>query len=507
MRNQETGPGWNLKIAEPPETGRCAEPLEREKQPKAPRESDHPIVLRDGRADHMGKGVTVIRSLQRPLTPDKVGPEPVEPTFLQALSIKAGTAKAHRFQNLYGSLNETLLHQAWRTLNKRGAPGVDKVSIAQYGENLSDNIRQLVERLKRDDYRSRLIRRKYIPKGNGKERPLGIPVVEDRLLQGAVRLLLEAIFEPDFHSASYGYRPKVGAQKAVKDLTYHLQFGSYGYVVEADIKGFFDTINHDWLLKMLAERVDDNPFLGLIDRWLKAGILERDGTVIHPQTGTPQGGVVSPILANIYLHYAVDHWFEHVVKPHCHGQAYLIRFADDFVCAFQYKDDAERFYRTLPTRLAKFNLAVAPEKTCIHRFSRFHPSRKRRFTFLGFEFYWEADSKGVPRVWRRTARNRLQTSIKACKEWLKTHRHYPLPRLIQIMIRKVRGHYNYFRAIGNITSLWVFYREVVNLLYKWLNRRSQRRSLTWAGLKRVLEAYCFPTPASTHRAEKNRGLA
>ena len=177
MRNQETELGWNLQVPDTPEPGRRAEPLQRAKQPKAARESDHPIVLRDGRADHMGKGVTVIRSLQRQLAPDKVGPERVEPTFLQAISIKAGTAKAHRFQNLYGSLNEPLLYEAWRNLNKRGAPGVDKVTITQYGENLGENIKQLVERLKRDEYRSRLIRRKYIPKGNGKERPLGIPTV------------------------------------------------------------------------------------------------------------------------------------------------------------------------------------------------------------------------------------------------------------------------------------------------------------------------------------------
>jgi len=209
---------------------------------------------------------------------------------LQAISIKAGTAKAHRFQNLYGSLNESLLDKAWRNLNKRGAPGVDKVTIAQYGENLGENIKRLVERLKREEYRIRLIRRKYIPKGNGKERPLGIPVVEDRLLQGAARLLLEAIYEQDFHAVSYGYRRKVGAQQAVKDLTFEFQFGRYGYVVEADIKGFFDNIDHDWLLRMLEERVDDKPFLGLIDSWLKAGILERDGAVIHPQTGTPQAG-------------------------------------------------------------------------------------------------------------------------------------------------------------------------------------------------------------------------
>lgn len=507
MGNLETELGRHLRIPGTPGAGRRAQPLEREEQPKAAGESDHLIVLRDGRADHMGKGVTAIPSLQRPLAPDNVGPEHVEQTFLQAISNKAGRAKAHRFQNLYGGLNESLLHEAWRTLNKQGAPGVDQVTIAQYGEDLGDNIGRLVERLKRDDYRSRLIRRQYIPKGNGEERPLGIPVVEDRLLQGAARLLLEAIYEEDFLSASYGYRPKVGAQQAVKDLTYELQFGRYGYVVEADIKGFFDNLDHEWLMRMLEQRVDDRPFLGLIDCWLKAGILERDGTVLHPQTGTPQGGVISPILANIYLHYALDLWFERVVKPSCQGQAYLIRYADDFVCAFQYKDEAEGLYRALPERLAKFSLQVAPEKTCIHRFSRFHPSRKRRFTFLGFEFYWEADSKGEPRVWRRTARKKLRASIKACKEWLKGHRHYPLPKLIPAMIRKVRGHYNYFRAIGNNQSLWIFYREVVKLLYKWLNRRSQRRSLTWDGIKRVLEVFGFPKPNQSGQAVTGRGLA
>jgi len=235
----------------------------------------------------MGKGVTIVRTLQRQLAPDIVGLEHVEPTFLQRISTKASTAKAHRFQNLYGCLNEALLHTAWRKLNKRGAAGVDKETVAQYGMNLDSNISQLVKRLKRGDYRSRLIRRKYIPKGNGKERPLGIPVVEDRLLQGAARLLLEAIFEADFQPFSYGYRPKVGAQKAVKELTYELQFGRYGYVVEADIKGFFTAIDHDWLLRMLKERIDDKPFLGLIDSWLKAGILERDGQVIHPPNWNP----------------------------------------------------------------------------------------------------------------------------------------------------------------------------------------------------------------------------
>jgi group II intron reverse transcriptase/maturase len=455
----------------------------------------------------MGKGVTDIRSTQRQLAPDSVGPGLDEPTFLRAISTKANRDQVHRFQNLYRHLNEALLHQAWRKLNKRGAAGVDKETVVQYGKNLDDNIRRLVERLKRGEYRSRLIRRKYIPKGNGKERPLGIPVVEDRLLQGAARLLLEAIYENDFLPISYGYRPSMGAKEAIGDLTYELQFGRHGYVVEADIQGFFDNIDHDWLLRMLAQRIDDKPFLGLIDTWLKAGILERDGTVVHPHTGTPQGGVISPILANIYLHYALDLWFEKVVKPRCSGQAHIIRYADDFVCCFQYRNDAQAFYRVLPKRLIKFSLTVAPEKTCIHRFSRFRPGRNRRFSFLGFEFYWEADSKGTARVWRRTAKKKLRSSIKACKEWLKINRHKRLAPLLKTLSRKVQGHYNYFRVVGNGRGLWTFYKEVVKLLYKWLNRRSQRRSLTWTKLKRVLERFALPVPKAGAGREVNRGLA
>ncbi len=202
------------------------------------------------------------------------------------------------------------------------------------------------------------------------------------------------------------------------------------------------------------------------------------------------------MLSNIYLHHVLDLWFERVVKPSCRGQAHLIRFADDFLCAFQYRDDAERFYRELPKRLEKFALQVAPDKTRLLRFSRFHASRKRRFTFLGFEFYWEADSKGTPRVWRRTARKRLRASIQACKDWLKAKRHLPLGVLLAKMARKVRGHYNYFRAVGNSRALWLFHNEVVKLLYKWLNRRSQRRSLTWPQLTRLLERLAFPRPSA-----------
>jgi group II intron reverse transcriptase/maturase len=301
---------------------------------------------------------------------------------------------------------------------------------------------------------------RYIPKESGKERPLGIPALEDKLVQLACAKLLVAIHERDFLDSSYGYRPGRGAKDAVRDLTYDLQHGVYGYVVEADVKGFFDHMDHDWLLRMLKERIDDRAFLGLIRKWLKAGVLERDGTVIHPQTGTPQGGTISPVLANVYLHYVLDLWFERVAKAHCRGEALLCRYADDWVCAFRYRDDAERFYRTLPKRLAKFGLEVAAEKTRCLRFSRFHPGMERRFAFLGFEFYWLEDRKGVPRVKRRTARKRLQAVCRRIMTWIKENRHLAEREFLRGLSRRLRGHYNYYGVHGNWQSL--------NRLYKWV---------------------------------------
>jgi RNA-directed DNA polymerase len=250
-------------------------------------------------------------------------------TSLQAIAKKASERPEYRFRDLFRLLNEEMLKDSWRYIRKNAACGVDRVSVAEYEQNLDGNIHQLVEELKRKRYRAKNVLRRYIPKGNGKLRPLGIPATQDKLLQMAVKRILEAIFEQDFLHCSYGYRPGVGILDAVDKLTVKLQFGKYNYVVEADISGFFDNIDHAWLLKMLAERVDDKSFLWLIDKWLKAGVLETDGKVLHPVTGTPQGGVVSPILANIYLHFALDLWFQKVVIPHCSGEACLIRYADD----------------------------------------------------------------------------------------------------------------------------------------------------------------------------------
>lgn len=251
------------------------------------------------------------------------------PTSLLAIAKKAQENKHTRFFNLYRLIDENFLLECWSDIRKNAAYGVDRVSAEQYGEDLIDNIRNLVERLKRKSYRARLVRRHWIPKLDGKMRPLGIPVVEDKLLQLAVTRILEAIYEQDFLRCSYGYRPNKGALDAVDWLTIKLQFGRYNFVVEADIQGFFDNLDHEDLVEMLSRRVGDRQLLRLIEKWLKAGVLDTDGKVIHPLTGTPQGGIVSPILANVYLHYVLDLWFHEVAKWHCKGEACLIRYADD----------------------------------------------------------------------------------------------------------------------------------------------------------------------------------
>jgi RNA-directed DNA polymerase len=440
-----------------------------------------------GKAHYMGKDLTEVRSPQRKLVPDKVGLEQCEQTSLRGIAIKAKANGKHRFQDLYRCLNAAFLRTCWKNLNKKAASGVDKVTAEAYEENLEANIQALAERLRTNRYRAKLVRRCYIPKENGKERPLGIPALEDRLVQLACAKLLSTIFDADFLDNSYGYRPNRSAKDAVNDLRFNLQFGKYGYIVEADIKGFFDHMDHEWLLRMLKERIDDAAFLNLIRKWLKAGILDTDGMVIHPETGTPQGGIVSPVLANVYLHFALDLWFEKIVKGHCKGDAMIIRYADDFVCAFQYRKDAIKFLKVLPKRLGKFGLTVAPEKTGWMRFSRFHPSRRRRIIFLGFETYWTKDSKGLVRVMQRTAPKKLQGACRRIKDWIKVNRHLKGIQFITALNRRLRGHYNYYSVVGNLRSLLRFYVWAVECAFKWLNRRGgKRKSFTWKAFSRSI---------------------
>jgi len=420
-------------------------------------------------------------------------------TSLRGIANRAATHKEHRFRNLSGLLNEANLAWCFRFLRKDAAPGADRVDVLEYQQDLESNIHDLVERLKGQRYRAKLVRRRYIPKSNGKMRPLGIPATEDKLLQIAVAKILEAIYEQDFLDFSHGYRPGRSPQAASKDLARTLLAGKYCWVVEADIRGFFDTIDHEWMMKMLEERIDDAPFLRLIRKWLRAGILETDGQVVHPVTGTPQGGIVSPVLANIYLHYVVDLWFERRIKPRCHGEAMIIRFADDFVCAFQYRSDAESFYKELGERLGKFGLALAPDKTRILRFCRFDLNGSGRFDFLGFEYYWEKTRTGRLGVKRRTSRKKLRASLANLTDWIRRYRSLRVGRLLPILCAKYRGYWNYYGVIGNSASLSQFFYRSKRILFKWLNRRSQRRSYTWTGFQDLLDFFGVEGPKITEQ--------
>ena len=424
-------------------------------------------------------------------------------TSLQAIAKKASERPEYRFRDLFRLLNEEMLKDCWRDIRKNAACGVDRVSAAEYEQNLDGNIHQLVEELKRKRYRAKNVLRRYIPKGNGKLRPLGIPATQDKLLQIAVKRILEAIFEQDFLHCSYGYRPGVGILDAVDKLTVKLQFGKYNYLVEADISGYFDNIDHTWLLKMLAERVDDKSFLWLIEKWLKAGVLETDGKVQHPVTGTPQGGIVSPILANIYLHFALDLWFQKVVVPHCSGEACLIRYADDFVCAFEKEEDAKRFYDALGERLKKFNLELSAEKTHITPFSSTGLG-KTSFNFLGFEFRWGKDRAGKPHVDKRTARKSLRNSLTRFKLWFKENRHHRLPDLFKLLNTKLTGYFNHFGVHGNLRSLEFFYYQTIRQMWRYLNRRSQRKSYNWEGFRQLLTQFGVVKPHIVNRPKRVR---
>jgi RNA-directed DNA polymerase len=415
-------------------------------------------------------------------------------TFLRAIAEKAFKDQHHRFGDLYRWLNQDVLRLGFYRLRKDAASGVDGMSFQDYEKDLEAHLADWVGRLRRKAYRARLVRRKYIPKGQGKLRPLGILVLEDKLVQMVATQILLAIFEVEFLPCSYGYRSGVGAHDALQELTRELQFGGYHFVVEVDIKGFFDHIRWEWLERMLERRIADGAFLNLIRKWLRAGVLEEDGRVIHPQSGTPQGGIISPVLANIYLHYVLDQWFERVVRPKQRGRCRMIRYADDLVACFEYRHEAIRFEQVLPERLGKFGLEVAKDKTKTLRFGRNGGPHNGRFDFLGFEFCWEPDRKGQPRVKRRTATKKHLAAMQRLREWVKTHRHEKIPHLMKRLKAKLQGTWNYYGLIGNYRRMKLLYEEARRSLYKWLNRRSQRTSLGWRGINRLLERFqvCAP---------------
>ena len=415
-------------------------------------------------------------------------------TSLWGIAKKAKRDSKHRFGNLYSLLKGDNLRWCFPQLNRKAAAGVDALDYQDFEANLDENISLIASDLKAGRYKAKLLRRRYIPKPGGR-RPLGIPAVGDKVVQLAVSQILSAIFEQDFLPCSHGYRRGKGPQRAALELGMRLHRGRFGWIVDADIKGFFDNIDHEWLIRMLEQRIEDRQFLGLIRKWLKAGILEEDGQVVYPVTGTPQGGVVSAVLANIYLHYALDLWFEKVVRPRCRGDVMLSRFADDFICCFQYHNDMQRFRKALGKRLEKFKLELSEEKTQTLRFSRFRLENGNFFSFLGFDFRWVQSRSGKPLVTMRTSKKKFQSALAAVLSWIKKERSRLGTASIFAKLRqKVQGHWNYYGVSGNFIMLNIFYRQVCKIMYKWLNRRSQRKSCNWSGFNEMLTHFRIPRP-------------
>jgi group II intron reverse transcriptase/maturase len=427
---------------------------------------------------------------------------PTVSTKLQRIAEAARRHPARAFTTLAHHIDLDWLREAHRRTRKDGATGIDGQTSDAYAANLEDNLRSLLARFKSGAYRAPPVRRVHIPKGDGTQtRPIGIPTFEDKVLQRAVAMLLEAIYEQDFLDCSYGFRPKRSAHQAleaVRDAT--MPVGG-GWVLEVDIRKFFDTLDHACLREIVGRRVRDGVLLRVIGKWLNAGVLER-GTVTLPDAGTPQGGVISPLLANVYLHEVLDEWFHRDVLPRLKGRARLVRYADDFVVVFSSEVDARRVFDVLPKRFGKHGLALHPDKTRLFDFrrrDRGNPAGPGTFDFLGFTHHWGKSQRGASIVKQRTAKSRFSRALHRVREWCREHRHDPLRAQQQGLAAKLRGHYGYFGVSSNFPALDRFHREVRRAWQKWLSRRSNAGYVDWDRMLALLERFPLPRPRIAHR--------
>jgi len=421
-------------------------------------------------------------------------------TKLQRIAEKASKDKGCRFTSLFHLMNKELLLGCFMRLRGTAASGIDKVTKEAYGKNLDANLDDLVERLHRMSYRPQPVLRVYIPKpGSNKQRPLGIPALEDKIVQAGLVKIVQAIYEQDFISDSYGFRPSRSCHDALRALSQSVESEPVNYIVEADIKGFFDHVDWEQLMTFLAHRIADKRVLRYIKRFLKSGIQE-DGYYKSSERGTPQGGVISPLLANIYLYYTLDIWFEKRVKRNCCGYARLIRYADDYVACFQDLRDAKLYREDMESRLNQFHLEIAPEKTKMFEFGKLaHAKAKARgerpttFEFLGLTHYCSRSrDKKRFRMKRKTISKRMTAKLVAYKEWLRANRTLPTAQIMKTTAAKLRGHFAYYGVTDNSRSIRNFSYLVTQTLFKWLNRRGKRGCYTWAKFNMLLALYPLP---------------
>jgi len=427
----------------------------------------------------------------------------------QKLSLISGHARRDpdfQFTSLAHLLNVEYLRDCYKSLNRNKAVGIDNVSWEEYGRNLDDNLELLVSRLKRKKYKPIPARRVYIPKNKTEKRPLGISALENKIVERGITWILESIYEQDFLNCSYGFRPKRSSHQALKELNDLIMFQPVNHIVEADIKGFFDNVSHEKLMEFMRIRIKDTTLLNLIKKFLKAGYID-DGVLVKPDNGTPQGSILSPMLANIFLHYVLDTWFETTVKSHVKGFCEIVRYADDFVCVVRYAEEAIRIERGLRNRFNKYGLELHPTKSRNISFGLYErenaKSQNRRantFEFLGFTHYCGRSRNGNFKVSRKTGRKKYSVKCREMNAWLKAIRNQVKTKdWWEILRAKLRGHFQYYGVSENYDGIMRFYKFTIRMVRKWMNRRSQKRKMSWDNFTEYLEHYPLPKPKIVHR--------
>ena len=423
-------------------------------------------------------------------------------TQLQQIAEQARRNPDYTFTTLAHLMDVEWLKEAYRRTRKDGAPGIDAVTVEAYAAQLEENLQALHARLVSGTYRATPVRRVWIEKDDGRLRPIGIPVLEDKIVQRAVGMLLSAVYEQDFYDFSHGFREGHSPHQAVHELREWCMENHVRWIVDADISGFFDNLSHERLEELLQRRIKDGTLLRLIGKWLKAGVVD-DGALAYPERGTPQGSVISPLLANVFLHYVLDEWFERDVKPHMRGRVHLIRFADDFVIACELESDARRLMQVLPKRFGRYGLQLHPTKTQLIKFQRLDQqdkggAGKRTFDFLGFTHYWAKSRRGYWVIKRHTARKRLNRTLTAIWEWCRRHRHLPMREQYDMLCKKLRGHFQYYGIRDNYRMLEMVFRYAEKAWRYWLGRRSQKSAIPWERYNLLRAIFPLPKPKIIH---------